>query len=306
MRALLLQRDALIARRIARLWRCTGLQVTVVGDPSDLSRHLGEVSLLAADEFDRDDVQEALRTHSDLRAVLWTTEPLARLLKLMLIEPRISNVLGRTSFDRAPRDWELIMVAQRFVSGGREGPPLAAYLNPGAIGFHQRVQDTAGITLAVGRIQHFLEHVGVSQWVGSTSGDLVHELLMNAVYDAPVDQHGTPRFAYDRKREVTLADHEASTLRVGCDGILLCVQVSDPFGRLGREHVLNGLARGLSGGEVDDRGGGAGLGLVVCHNATVSMVFDINPGKQTVVTGFFDLDLNRKDFRGVARSLHVF
>ena len=72
---------------------------------------------------------------------------------------------------------------------------------------------------------------------------------MNALYDAPADPSGKARFAHDRKSHVELAPEEAPTLRVGSDGVLIGVQVVDPFGRLEREHVLEGLQRGLQNAE---------------------------------------------------------
>jgi hypothetical protein len=136
-------------------------------------------------------------------------------------------------------------------------------------------------------------------------GELAHELLMNALYDAPVDAHGRARHAHDRKAQVALAPEEAAVVRVGCDGVRLVLQVTDPFGRLERGHVFGGLLRGLKG-QMDTARGGAGLGLAVCANATVALVFDVAPGQRTEATGVFDLDLNLREFRSQAKSLHFF
>ena len=95
-------------------------------------------------------------------------------------------------------------------------------------------------------------------------------------------------------------------MRVGCDGVRLHMQVTDPFGRLERAHVFGGLARGFQGGQMDQRQGGAGLGMLVCHNATAGLMYDVIRGKKTEVTGFFDLDLNLRAFRGQGKSLHFF
>ena len=56
--------------------------------------------------------------------------------------------------------------------------------------------------------------------------------------------------------------------------------------------------------EADRRG--AGLGMVVCHNCTVAMFFDVARNRRTEVTGIFDLDLGQRDFRTLAKSLHFF
>jgi hypothetical protein len=67
--------------------------------------------------------------------------------------------------------------------------------------------------------------------------------------------------------------------------------------------VFDGLARGLAG-EMDHSGGGAGLGMMVCHNASSAMFFDVARGRHTEVTALFELDQNLREFRTQARSLH--
>jgi K+-sensing histidine kinase KdpD len=134
-------------------------------------------------------------------------------------------------------------------------------------------------------------------------GELAHELLMNAMYDAPVNAAGEPRFAQDRKADVALAPGEQAILRVATDGNQVALQVRDPFGRLERRHVFDGLARGLSG-EMDRSHGGAGLGMMVCHNTSTAMFFDVVRDRHTEVTALFELDINLREFRTQAKSLH--
>ena len=110
---------------------------------------------------------------------------------------------------------------------------------------------------------------------------------MNAMYDAPVDATGHPMYAADRKAEITLSTAQQPTVLLGTDGTRLALQVKDPFGRLQRNHVVGGLLRGLSGGEMDQSHGGAGLGMMVCHNSAAAMFFDVIKGRATEVTAVF-------------------
>jgi len=167
------------------------------------------------------------------------------------------------------------------------------------------VASSAELGGAVANVQAFTARLGLPKRVGEMFGELAHELLMNALYDAPVDGHGRARHAHDRKSAVVLGAEEAATLRVGCDGVRLVLQVTDPFGRLERGHVFGGLQRGLRG-QMDTARGGAGLGLTVCANATIALVFDVAHGRRTEVTGVFDLDKNLREFRSQAKSLHFF
>ena len=64
--------------------------------------------------------------------------------------------------------------------------------------------------------------------------------------------------------------------------------------------------RGLRGGEMDQHGGGAGLGMLKIYQSTSTVLFDVTPGVRTEVTGFFELDLNLREFRTLAKSVHFF
>lgn len=306
MKAIVLERNKMVNRRIARLWGCAGLDVTVVEDPQEVQNHLEGADLLAADAFDGELVVQSLRARPLLRAVLWTAEPIDRLLRYAVEEPRLSNVFGRPNFESTPRDWELLMVARRLLRPTEGGAPFSSYLTWGFTGFQEMIRDTASRDAAVARVQKFIEKIGVPKRVGEMYGELCHELLMNALYDAPADAQGQPKYAHDRKATILLEEAEAATLRLASDGVHLAIQVVDPFGRLARKHVFGGLARGLKGGQMDQSHGGAGLGMVVCHNSTVAMIYDVAPGHRTEVTGLFDLDMNLREFRTQAKSLHYF
>jgi len=82
--------------------------------------------------------------------------------------------------------------------------------------------------------------------------------------------------------------------------------VSSPCSRRNRCAAVDHVSFGLSQGEMDTSHGGAGLGMMVCHNSTAAMFFDVVAGKHTEVTGVFELDLNLREFRTQAKSLHFF
>jgi hypothetical protein len=116
--------------------------------------------------------------------------------------------------------------------------------------------------------------------------------------------HGRPKYALDRKADIRLADEERPSVRLATDGTKLVLQVRDPFGRLERKHVFEGLARGLAGGEMDSSHGGAGLGMLVCHNSSSAMFFDVARGRHTEATAVFELDMNLRELRTQAKSVH--
>lgn len=304
MQVVILERNKLVGRKVARLFASVGATATTIEDPSQAAPLLDNADVVCGDTFDGDFIAEQVRARPQLRGVLWTAEPMRRSLRYLVETPRIDHVLGRRDFESAPRAWEVLMVARRFVAPGTAAP-LAGYLDWGFSQIELDVRTTADRDAAVAKIGEFITALAVPRRIVDMFGELGHELLMNAIYDAPADDQGRPKYAADRKADVRLADHERPTVRLACDGSKLVLQVRDPFGRLERRHVVDGLARGLAGGEQDQSHGGAGLGMMVCHNSTSGLFFDIVRGRSTEVTALFELDMNLRELRTQAKSLHV-
>jgi hypothetical protein len=237
---------------------------------------------------------------------LFTAEPLERCLRYTIETPQISNIFGRPNFESWPRDWELMMVLRRLARPDEGGAPFPAFMRWGFTGFQEKVAGSQARDEVVAKVGRFIARLGVPKRIGELFAELTHEMLMNALFDAPVDAAGNLKYALDRKADISLLPEEQPTVRLATDGPRIALQVVDPFGRLERKHVFAGLARGLAGGEMDTSHGGAGLGMVVCHNSTVAMIFDVVRGKKTEVTGVFDLDLNLREFRTQGKSLHYF
>jgi hypothetical protein len=303
MHALILERNKMVARRVARAFTAAGATASIVDDPAQATAQLASADVLCADTFDGEYVVEQVRARG-LRAVLWTAEPIKRALRYMLDTPSIDHVLGRRDFESAPRLWEVLALARRMVAPTTGPLPLAAYLDWGFATLELDVRTARDRDTAVARVQDFVGGLQVPKRQAELAGEVAHELIMNAIYDAPVDATGQPRFAADRKAEIRLADHERPSIRLAADGGRVVFQVCDPFGRLERRRVLDSLSRALATGELDRSGGGAGLGLAQCHHASSALFFDIAPGQHTEVTAVFDLELNVRELRTQAKSLH--
>jgi hypothetical protein len=300
--AVILERNKLVGRKVARLFLSVGATAVTVEEPKLVAAALEGADVICADTFDGDFVAEQVRSNPKLRGVLWTAEPLRRSLKYLVETRGINHVLGRRDFESSPRAWEILMVARRL--GGMGPAPVSAYVDWGFASFEIDVRTTADRDGAVAKIQEFVGTLQLPKRVAEMFGELAHELLMNAMYDAPIDAQGRAKYAADRKADIRLADNERPAVRVATDGTRLVLQVRDPFGRLERRHVFDGLARGLAGGEMDQSHGGAGLGMMVCHNSSSAMFFDVVRGKSTEVTAMFELDMNLRELRTQAKSLH--
>ena len=292
MHAVILERNKLVARKVARQVLAVGGTVELVEDPGALD--VSRADVVCADTFDADLVAERVRGKPGLRGVLWTAEPIKRALRYAIETPGLNNILGRRDFESPPRGWEMLLVARRLA--GAAAPPFAAFVDWGADAIELVMRGSRDRDPAVEALQAFATKLQVPKRLAEMIGELAHELIMNAVYDAPGH--------HDRKADVALPEAEQPTVRAASDGSVLVIQVRDPFGRLERRHVFDGLARGLAGGEMDRSQGGAGLGMTVCHNHSGAMFFDVVAGKQTEVTAVIELDMNLREMRTQAKSLH--
>lgn len=306
MRAIVLERNKLVGRRLVRYFASAGFEAVVCDEPAAVVAGAADAELICADAFDGDAVRGALATNPRARGVLWTSEPLRRSLRHLAEAPAISHVLGRRDFESAPRPWELMMVLRRAAAPTAAPPPLSAYLDWGSTGFEEQVGTTAERDRVVARVQEFVAALQVPKRLAEMMSELAHELLMNAMYDAPIDRDGRPKYAGDRKAQIALDADELAALRLATDGTRVVLQVADRFGGLQRRHVVDGLVRGLAGGEMDHSHGGAGLGMAVCHHNALALFFDAVPGRYTQVVAMIELDLNLREVRTLARSLHLY
>ncbi|MFT3696223.1 MAG: hypothetical protein QM831_23995 [Kofleriaceae bacterium] len=304
MQVVILERNKLVGRKVARVFGTVfGARISVVDDVAAITGVLDQARVLCGDVFDADVIAEHVRARPSLRGVLYTAEPLKRSLKYLAESPRIDDVLARRDFESPPAAWDLMLAAYRIANPG------AVYSIEAFGGFGQAIQQfeissTAHRDSVTAQLAKFVEPFAVPSRLVDMIGEVGHEMMMNAMYDAPVDAHGRAKYAHDRKASIELPANERPTLTVGCDGTRLALQVTDPFGRLERKHVVEGLARGLAGGEQDRAHGGAGLGMLVCHNASAALYFDVVRGRSTTATAVFELDTNLRELRTQAKSLH--
>lgn len=119
------------------------------------------------------------------------------------------------------------------------------------------------------------------------------ELLMNAIYDAPVDHNGKPLYNHlPRTEPVELSQEQQGRFRFGTDGIYMGLSVVDPFGSLTKDVILSYLKSCYSGqaGELNKGKGGAGRGLHQIIESADLTVFNVKAGKRTEAICLFGLE----------------
>lgn len=141
----------------------------------------------------------------------------------------------------------------------------------------------------------YFQNLGIRKSNLSRVQTVCEEMLMNAIYDAPIDKK-TKLSKYNhlsRSEAIELADKEQSTLKFGSDGLLMGVSVEDPFGGLTIETLLAYLESCYVGeaGKLNKEKGGAGRGLHQIIENSDLVVFNVLPEKRTEVIALFHADL---------------
>lgn len=170
------------------------------------------------------------------------------------------------------------------------------------------IQSAADRDELIDCVQDYLGWLGAGREVRTAMSTVVDELVTNAVYNAPRDEHGRPRYAStDRRDKIVLDPWERAQVRFGSDGTHFVFSISDWFGALGPERIRSGLRRCTSSGEQFERkAGGAGLGLYTVLQSVGQLVINVEPGKRTEVIVIVDISNRMRGIRQGGHSLHLF
>lgn len=203
---------------------------------------------------------------------------------------------------------ELIVTAKKILDQDFFG--LEKYLPGWGVQLHRyKIGSIAEKNAAAGQLENFLNRIDCAAAIGPAVGLVAEELLMNAVFSAPQTPEGKPRYASrNRADEIELDPHEQCHFTFGCDGRHLGISVVDPFGSLQRKELVRYLSPSFLGtpGKMEDKQGGAGLGLYMSLNSVTQMAFNIIPGDRTEVIALFFIRSGARAFRSSARSLNFF
>ena len=312
-----LESNRRVGQRIARVMAsAVGLgRVAYIDQAAELSTVVGPDTRIIA--FGERQIEQVVewdgRAYPEVSYLVWISERAQRLFDIARELPAMSNFVGWPSFHSMPRPWELTMVARRLIDPYEPPPSIMDLLRWGATAMEWTPSSTIDRDIAVAEISQLVFELCDMQRVADRVAELVHELLMNAMYDAPRDGQGRLRYALDRRQDIVLGELERPTLRLGTDGMQLAVEVTDPFGALERDHVMSGVARGLAAvgssdtsAIIDTSHGGAGLGIAKLYMGSAGLIIDVQPGLSTTVTSLHDLDISPREMRSMPGSLHYF
>ncbi|NRA67616.1 MAG: CBS domain-containing protein [Pseudobacteriovorax sp.] len=87
--------------------------------------------------------------------------------------------------------------------------------------------------IVIKKMKTFFSELGLTKSLISRIAMVAEELLLNAIYDAPISSSGEPLYNnLDRRVQVTLRPHEQGTFHYGCDGSYVGIAATDPFGSI--------------------------------------------------------------------------
>ena len=211
---------------------------------------------------------------------------LAATVDLMQTSERVAGVMVAEDFT-PPR---LAAMATRVLAGDLFG---LEKLMPWGTRIHSTlVGDYQEKSLAIAQLSELAEQMGVRRKYREAIEQCVDEMLMNALYDAPVDEHGKPLFAeIPTRSRIELRVEQKVVVQYACDGTQFAVSVRDAFGTLERGTVLRYLHKCLhSEQQIDRKTGGAGLGLYMMASNATRLLFNVLPGVATEAVVVCDLE----------------
>ncbi len=203
----------------------------------------------------------------------------------LMQQPACMNVLVESETDAGV----LAGVASRHLYGDIFG--IEKHLPWGVRVYSMLVGDYQEKSVAIATISEFAAAMGVRRKYLEQIERVVDELLMNALYDAPVDEEGQPVFEKVSTRDrLGMRLEQKALLQYGCDGERFVVAVRDHYGTLEKKVILRYLDKCLHAEQqIDRKEGGAGLGLYIVMNSVTKYSVNLQPGVATEAVCTFDL-----------------
>ena len=266
-----------------------GAVVESVGQVSELGAGQLETELVVYASSGRDDAQlkallGRLKDNTNLVVVIPTAD--LELTVNLLKDTRVRNVVVA---DELQAVW-VSSIATRILHGDVFG--VEKTMPWGVRVYSMLVGDYNEKSVAIAAISDFAGAMGVRRKYREGIEQSIDELLMNALYDAPVDQGGKALFAeVPTKSRLSLRLEQKALVQYACDGDTFAVSVRDPYGTLTKETVVKFLDKCLHASEqIDRKVGGAGLGFYIVANAASSVAINSYPGVATECVVTFDLN----------------
>lgn len=307
-----------IVRAVTRALVSGGARIHTCGFGADaIDKELSEsrdLILIDADHdsFEVSNAVSVVEQRGCDQKVLVLCRELSGTIAELVLNKELDHVVAKHGGVSVSRDvideTELIVTCEKLISGDIFG--LERYLSLRDLDIREHQIDHSGKRQEViERFDEFLQDIDCYRGLRSVMVTVADELLMNAIFSAPRDDKGQPKYDHrPRTDRFPLEPRETVNFRYGCDGRNVVMSVADRFGSLDRAMLLEYLGAGLRNekGTPSDKGGGAGLGLHLVINSINQLVFNVHVGKKTEAIASFFVRNGIRGFRASGQSLNLF
>ena len=213
----------------------------------------------------------------------------------------LSHLIG---FDELRTATEIIQHSKIFESKSMWGPSL--YLAQGvltdAISFSDSKREMTKIPELIKKQKWEDFFDSPSDYINL----MANELVSNALYNGPEGKRNGAHYPIDRKDPVFLKGSELIQLHIGIDHQCALLSVIDCFGTLSKEKVIESLYRSFKEKTVENKKGGAGLGLYLSYSHGNQFIVNSKAGVKTEVIILIDKTKRYKNYKSRSKSFHFF
>ncbi len=216
----------------------------------------------------------------------------------------VSNIVAKShNFDPD----ELIITVGKIVRNDIFGPEK--YLCYGSMPIAYEVSSSSQKELLLQSLRDYAEGLGVNKRIVGAACTVADELLMNAIYNAPIYPNGVRPYARRmRTVPVDLEPNETCFFSFASDGRQLVISVRDRFGSLTPEKIRSYMSRcfGMGNDQIEQKQGGAGMGFYFIMQNLNKLIVNISPGRGTEFIGILDISGTYREYVERYKSFHIF
>jgi hypothetical protein len=238
-------------------------------------------------------VQEIHSRHPDIQIILSGEGEFNSSIDFLRDEKHLNHLIFQQHEPTFFMQRNLIVTSTKILSNDVFG--IEKYLDWGVDIKETIITGNNSRSRALEQLDQDLLKAGLSSTMTRKAHHLADELLMNAIYDAPVDPvTKVSRYNHlTRSVSVELEPSEYARLRYGYDGTVLALSIDDPFGGLGRDVILKYLKACFDGqfGKINENEGkgGGGMGLYQILTSADLLVTNMKPGKKTEIIALLNV-----------------
>lgn len=183
---------------------------------------------------------------------------------------------------------------------------LASLLKPGTKIQTVSLASSTQKNEAIEAVKFYLVSAKFQARMATLIANAVDELLLNAIFDAPIDELGKPIYARTaRATVIKLEEKSAVEMQLAFDGEQVAIMVADRYGSLDKERLLTHLSKfyGEENYQLKTNTAGAGLGLATVFRSGGSFFFASENGVRTETTVFFKRTASYREFKDQFRFI---